>query len=88
MSFSCSARGPAGGTSTGSSRGRGQATRNGFYFGVRRLFPASHRRHIDGVLKRRKVAVAIEHPEKMPVQMQGVVHHGGQQHFIHRIEIG
>ena len=34
-----------------------------------------HRGDIRGMLKRRIFTLGVEHPEEMPVQMLGVVHH-------------
>ncbi len=35
-----------------------------------------HRRHVDRVLERRVLAVLVQHPEKVAVQVHGMVHHG------------
>ena len=35
----------------------------------------AHRRHVHRVLERREGILPVEQPEKMPVQMQRVVHH-------------
>ena len=35
----------------------------------------AHRRHIDRVLERRKIAAAIEQSEKVAMQMQRMMHH-------------
>ena len=37
--------------------------------------PFSHRRHIDRVLERRVISLTLNHPEKMAMQVQRVMHH-------------